>query len=190
MLKAPPPSEVEAATTIQAHWRGFMVRRTRPLEKLQIIYEVRQGLKDHMRVLAEPAQYESLCSDPKQRLRWSECAMALLLRLDSVQGAHADVRDIRKLVTKEVIAFQEIIDSTSKDASSETLTVSKCRCDQKGIKINTRHVFSLTLNQIGSTHLHPFTFSAIMTTNDFPNSEVQKTPSEHLKSLIAKRAEV
>lgn len=118
MLKAPPPSEVEAATTIQAHWRGFMVRRTRPLEKLQIIYEVRQGLKDHMRVLAEPAQYESLCSDPKQRLRWSECAMALLLRLDSVQGAHADVRDIRKLVTKEVIAFQEIIDSTSKDASS------------------------------------------------------------------------
>lgn len=44
--------------------------------------------------------------------------MALLLRLDSVQGAHPEVRDFRKFVTKEVIAFQEIIDSTSKDAST------------------------------------------------------------------------
>lgn len=44
--------------------------------------------------------------------------MALLLRLDSVQGAHSDVREVRKIITKEVIAFQEIIDSTSKDAST------------------------------------------------------------------------
>ena len=118
MLKGPPPSERKAATTIQAHWRGHELRRTRPLEKLQLICQVRQDLKDHMQVLAGSAQWEKLCSDPKERLRWSECAMALLLRLDSVQGAHSDVRDVRKVVTKEVIAFQEIIDSTSKDAST------------------------------------------------------------------------
>lgn len=119
MLPAPPPSEEAAATTIQSHYRGFAVRRTRPLEHLEIIYEVRQDLKAHMLVLAEPAQYEKLCSDPQQRLRWNECAMALLLRLDSVQGAHAHVRDIRRTVTKEVIAFQEIIDSTSQAMSSD-----------------------------------------------------------------------
>lgn len=118
MLKGPPPSEQEAATTIQAHWRGLMVRRTRPLEKLQAIYQVRQDLKAHLQVLAGSAQFEKLCSDPQERLRWSECAMALLLRLDAVQGAHPDVREVRKIVTKEVIAFQEIVDSTSKDASS------------------------------------------------------------------------
>jgi len=118
LLKAPPPSEEKAATTIQAHWRGFGVRRTKPLEQLQVIYQVRQDLKGHMTVLAGAAMYDKLCSDAQERLRWSECAMALLLRLDSVQGAHIHVRDIRKIVTKEVIAFQEIVDSTSKDASS------------------------------------------------------------------------
>jgi hypothetical protein len=98
MLKGPPPSERKAATTIQAHWRGHELRRTRPLEKLQLICQVRQDLKDHMQVLAGSAQWEKLCSDPKERLRWSECAMALLLRL--------------------VIAFQKNLDSTSKDAST------------------------------------------------------------------------
>ncbi|KAG0600334.1 hypothetical protein M758_11G025400 [Ceratodon purpureus] len=119
MLPAPPPSEERAATIIQAHYRGLSVRRTHPLEHLHIIYQVRQDLKAHMLVLADPGQYEKLCSDPEQRLRWSECAMRLLLRLDSVQGAHAHVRDIRKMVTKEVIAFQEIVDSTSKDIPSD-----------------------------------------------------------------------
>lgn len=47
--------------------------------------------------------------------------MTLLLRLDSIQGAHAYVRDVRKVTSKEVIAFQEIIDSTAKDASSDVI---------------------------------------------------------------------
>jgi hypothetical protein len=49
MLKAPPPSEEKAAAIIQAHWRGFGVRRTKPLEQLQLIYQVRQDLKAHMK---------------------------------------------------------------------------------------------------------------------------------------------
>lgn len=118
MLKAPPPSEQKAAATIQAHWRGLGVRRTKPLEQLEVVYHVRQDLKAHMAVLADPSMYEKLCSDAQERLRWSECAMALLLRLDSVQGAHTHVRDIRKVVTKEVITFQEIVDSTSMDTSN------------------------------------------------------------------------
>jgi hypothetical protein len=39
--------------------------------------------------------------------------MALLLRLDSLQGVHPEVRLIRKAVTKELIGFQETIDSMS-----------------------------------------------------------------------------
>ncbi|XP_024359924.1 BAG family molecular chaperone regulator 6 [Physcomitrium patens] len=116
-----PASTVLAATIIQAHWRGSVLRRTSPLEKLQIIHQVRQDLKDHIQVLADAAQFEKLCADPKERLRWSECAMTLLLRLDSIQGAHAYVRDVRKVTSKEVIAFQEIIDSTAKDASSDVI---------------------------------------------------------------------
>jgi len=153
MLNAPPPSKEKAVATIQAHWRGFLVRRTKPLEQLQVIYYVRQDLKAHMTVLADAAMYEKLCCDAQERLRWGECAMALLLRLDAVQGAHADVRDIRKMVTKEVVTFQEIVDSTSNDASSGKEIVVKGRrpafqslyftLQQRGwIFISAKHLYS------------------------------------------------
>lgn len=115
LLKAPPPSEDAAATSIQALYRGFSVRRTQPLQHLRIICEVRSELKRQLGTLAVPAQFDMLCKDRQERLKWSEGAMALLLRLDAIQGAHPVVRDHRRSVTREVIVFQEIIDSTSKD---------------------------------------------------------------------------
>ena len=39
--------------------------------------------------------------------------MALLLSLDSIQGAHPDVREVQKSVAKDLIHFQEILDSTA-----------------------------------------------------------------------------
>ena len=40
LLKEAPPSERAAATRIQAYWRGRQLQRTRPLEKLQAVYQV------------------------------------------------------------------------------------------------------------------------------------------------------
>jgi len=42
--------------------------------------------------------------------------MALLLRLDSLQGVHPEVRLIRKPLTKELLMFQETIDTLSMDS--------------------------------------------------------------------------
>ena len=48
--------------------------------------------------------------------------MALILRLDLLQGVHPVVRDIRKSVAKELICFQEKIESMA-DAVKENMVV-------------------------------------------------------------------
>lgn len=108
-----------AATKIQAAFRGYSVRRTDPLKYLRSIYKVRSELKVLVHRIAEPEQFGKLCLDPQERLKWTECVMALLLRLDSIQGVHPVVREVRKSVSKEVIQLQEIIDSTSKISYGE-----------------------------------------------------------------------
>lgn len=100
-----------AATVIQSVYRGYAVRRTEPLKHLRIISKVRLELKELVNRVAEPEQFDKLRRDGLERLKWNEVSMAMLLRLDSIQGAHPVVRDIRKSVAKEVVQFQEIIDA-------------------------------------------------------------------------------
>ncbi|CAK9266768.1 unnamed protein product [Sphagnum jensenii] len=100
-----------AATVIQSVYRGYAVRRTEPLKHLRIISKVRLELKELVNRVAEPEQFDKLRRDALERLKWNEVSMAMLLRLDSIQGAHPVVRDIRKSVAKEVVQFQEIVDA-------------------------------------------------------------------------------
>lgn len=104
-----------AATAIQAAFRGYLVRRTKPLKHLRVIRNVRLELQRLEAQLAtDPRLFDSLRRDPQERNKWSEGGMALLLQLDSMQGVHPVVRDNRKLLTKEVISYQEYIDSAGK----------------------------------------------------------------------------
>lgn len=106
-----------AATAIQAAYRGHLVRRTQPLKHLRIIRNVRIELQRLENQLAtDPRLFETLRRDPTERLKWSEGGMHLLLQLDSLQGLHPVVRDNRKSVTKDVILYQEYIDSAGKGA--------------------------------------------------------------------------
>jgi hypothetical protein len=100
-----------AATVIQSVYRGYAVRRTEPLKHLRTISKVRLELKELVNRVAEPEQFDKLRRDGLERLKWNEVSMAMLLRLDSIQGAHPVVRDIRKSVAKEVVQFQEILDA-------------------------------------------------------------------------------
>ena len=63
---------------------------------------------------SDPRVVEVLRRDPTERLKWSEGGMALLLQLDSMQGVHPVVRDNRKSLTKDVLVYQEYIDSAGK----------------------------------------------------------------------------
>ena len=106
-----------AATAIQAAYRGHLVRRTQPLKHLRVIRDVRIELQRLEHQLAtDPRLFETLRRDSTERLKWSEGGMHLLLQLDSLQGLHPVVRDNRKSLTKEVISYQEYIDSAGKAA--------------------------------------------------------------------------
>jgi len=112
-LKPVAKSEDAAATEIQAFYRGYVVRKTQPLQHLKVIKVVKGELESLKFKSQEAEQKMKLRSDSKERLRWTEGVMALLLRLDSLQGVHPEVRLIRKAVTKELLGFQETIDSMS-----------------------------------------------------------------------------
>ena len=107
--------KMTAATRIQSAFRGYCVRKCTPLKHLRIIHKVREELKELVRKMIEIEQFEKLCNDAQERLKWTEGVMALLLRLDSIQGAHPAVREVRKSVAKELIHLQEILDSTADD---------------------------------------------------------------------------
>ncbi|XP_024393242.1 uncharacterized protein [Physcomitrium patens] len=112
-------SEDTAAKKIQAAYRGYSVRKTQPLKHLREIKKVREELESLKRKSKEEEQRKKLCSDPQERLRWTEGIMLMLLRLDSLQGVHPEVRFIRKGLTKELLGFQEIIDSMTVSGEAE-----------------------------------------------------------------------
>lgn len=106
-------SKDAATTKIQAVYRGYLVRKTQPLKHLRVIKKVMEEFESFKRKLQETEQTKKLRNDSQERLRWTEGIMALLLWLDTLQGVHPQVRLVRKAVTKELIQFQETIDSMS-----------------------------------------------------------------------------
>ncbi len=72
-------------TSIQALYRGYAVRKCEPVKHLRIIARVREEMRTMVEKAVEVEQYDQLCCDQVEQLRWSEALMALLLRLDSIQ---------------------------------------------------------------------------------------------------------
>jgi hypothetical protein len=72
-------------TSIQALYRGYAVRKCEPVKHLRIIARVREEMRTMVENVVEVEQYNRLCCDQVEQLRWSEALMALLFRLDSIQ---------------------------------------------------------------------------------------------------------
>ncbi|GAB2271775.1 Large proline-rich protein bag6 [Dionaea muscipula] len=104
-------SGTEAAVAIQSAYRGYEVRRCEPLKKLKQIAGVREKaaeIRSHFQSL------ESGCGvglDIKQKAILGETIMNLLLELDTVQGLHPSLRDMRKAVAKELLSLQVKLDA-------------------------------------------------------------------------------
>ncbi|KAI3493440.1 hypothetical protein L1887_41830 [Cichorium endivia] len=107
----------EAAVMIQSVYRGFEVRKSQPLMKLKQISDVRKQVVE----LRNRVQDLESSIDNKQKLVISETIMSLLLKLDTIQGLHPIVRDVRKSVAKELVSLQEKLDSLT-FVKSETLS--------------------------------------------------------------------
>ncbi|XP_024996861.1 BAG family molecular chaperone regulator 6 isoform X3 [Cynara cardunculus var. scolymus] len=111
-------SENEAALIIQSACRGFQVRKSKPITKLRQIAEVgKQVIELRERVQELESSSAGICFDGKQKLVIAETIMSLLLKLDTIQGLHPVVREVRKGVAKELVGLQEKLDSLT---TSET----------------------------------------------------------------------
>lgn len=111
-------SETDAAVIIQSAYRGFEVRRWQPLQKLQKIAKIReQASRIRVHVQSIEASPEAL--DGKQRMVIGETIMNLLLQLDTIQGLHPSVKEVRKTVAKELVSMQEKLDSLGSHIAKE-----------------------------------------------------------------------
>lgn len=110
-------SPEDAALFIQSIFRGFNVRRWKPLEKLQKIAQICAKVSD---VKSQIQVYEaSLELDAKQKAIISETIMNLLLQLDTIQGLAPNLRDMRKSVARDLVYLQEKLDQLSDHATNK-----------------------------------------------------------------------
>ncbi|KAM0009785.1 putative IQ motif, EF-hand binding, BAG domain, BAG domain superfamily [Helianthus debilis subsp. tardiflorus] len=119
-------SEHEAALIIQSVYRGFEVRKSQPLKKLRQIYEVRKMVAD----LTNRIQDMETCLDSKKAVIIGETIMSLLLKLDTIQGLHPFVREVRKSVAKELVGLQEKLDYLTSVKSETPSEGSMCSPQQ------------------------------------------------------------
>ncbi|CAI9764867.1 unnamed protein product [Fraxinus pennsylvanica] len=104
-------TDLEAAIVIQSAYRGFAIRRWEPLKKLKQIAKVREQIAVIKLLIQEMELSSDIQRDNKQIHMIGETIMSLLLKLDTVQGLHPSIRDIRKSVARELVCFQEKLDS-------------------------------------------------------------------------------
>ncbi|OWM64296.1 BAG family molecular chaperone regulator 6 [Punica granatum] len=110
-----PLSGIEAATLIQAAYRGFEVRKWETRKKLKQMASIRHEVAKIKKSIEELESSDSTSLDrekvAKQRVVIGETIMSLLLTLDTLQGLHPSLRDVRKSLAREMVALQEKLDS-------------------------------------------------------------------------------
>ncbi|XP_019159354.1 PREDICTED: BAG family molecular chaperone regulator 6 isoform X2 [Ipomoea nil] len=114
-------SEDEAAAVIQSAYRAYEVRKWEPLKKLKQIASVGEKMAEIRGNIQALEHSPDKLVDNKQKNVISETIMSLLLKLDTIQGLHPTVRDIRKSVARELVGLQEKLDSIP-DSSPQVVT--------------------------------------------------------------------
>lgn len=104
-------SDADAAVLIQATYRGYQVRKWEPLKKLKQIDEVRKEVIDVRGRVEAFERSSDLQNDDKEKVAVGETIMRLLLKLDTLQGLHPTLREIRKSLARELTILQERLDS-------------------------------------------------------------------------------
>ncbi|WJX86889.1 Large proline-rich protein bag6 [Trifolium repens] len=108
-------SDKDAAVLIQAVYRGHLVRKWESLKKLKQIAEVSKEVthvRDYVKAFEGSSDFQN---DGKQKIAIGETIMRLLLKLDTIQGLHPSLREIRKSLARELVTLQERLDSITAD---------------------------------------------------------------------------
>ncbi|KAK2406928.1 neurofilament medium polypeptide [Trifolium repens] len=112
-------SDRDAAVLIQAVYRGHLVRKWESLKKLKQIAEVSKEVtqvRDYVKAFEGSSDFQN---DGKQKIAIGETIMRLLLKLDTIQGLHPSLREIRKSLARELVTLQERLDSITADKYSQ-----------------------------------------------------------------------
>ncbi|CAK9153637.1 unnamed protein product [Ilex paraguariensis] len=104
-------SDAEAVTIIQSAYCGFELRKGEPLKKLKQMAEVGEQMAEVKKCIHAFESSSDLEVDEKQKAAIGETIMGLLLKLDTIQGLHPSIRDVRKSVARELVSLQEKLDS-------------------------------------------------------------------------------
>ncbi|KAK1376689.1 hypothetical protein POM88_032882 [Heracleum sosnowskyi] len=99
-------------------YRGFEVRRWEPLKKLKENARI-EGELNKVRLDVQNLVSSGSGNIDKQRMVIGETIMNLLLQLDTMQGLHPSVRNIRKSVSKGLVSLQEKLDSITSQNAKE-----------------------------------------------------------------------
>jgi hypothetical protein len=107
-----------AAAKIQAALRGYLVRRHVTAVRAADAEATRLE-----RLLRRQETVDAVRSDERERARFSEALMAVLLRLDAVPGHYPAVRDARRAVSRRVVGLQEVFDAVAVAPKAQTCGV-------------------------------------------------------------------
>ncbi|XP_022979787.1 BAG family molecular chaperone regulator 6-like [Cucurbita maxima] len=126
-------SRSDSATTIQKVFRGFLVRKS-----VNKVVAIEREVDEIQRRLANEETVDLIRRFGKERIKFGEMLMSLLLRLDSVKGVDFGIRNFRKAVIKKAIALQDKIDSIAAvdeatDVVHETPEAATARCDSEAV---------------------------------------------------------
>uniref|UniRef100_A0A0E0CQQ1 BAG domain-containing protein n=1 Tax=Oryza meridionalis TaxID=40149 RepID=A0A0E0CQQ1_9ORYZ len=104
--RSPSDDAAAAAARIQAAFRGHLVRRHAAAVRGADAEATRLE-----RLLRRQETVDAVRGDERERARFSEALMAVLLRLDAVPGYYPAVREARRAVTRRVVGLQEVFDA-------------------------------------------------------------------------------
>ncbi|KAF8729642.1 hypothetical protein HU200_017591 [Digitaria exilis] len=107
-----------AAAKIQAAFRGHQVRRHVAAVRAADAEATRLE-----RLLRRQETVDAVRGDDRERARFSEALMAVLLRLDAVPGHYPAVRDARRAVSRRVVGLQEVFDAVVAAPEAQTCGV-------------------------------------------------------------------
>uniref|UniRef100_A0A0D9VKB1 BAG domain-containing protein n=1 Tax=Leersia perrieri TaxID=77586 RepID=A0A0D9VKB1_9ORYZ len=113
-----PPDDAAAARRIQAAIRGHLVRRNAGAVRAADAEATRLE-----RLLRRQETVDAVRGDERERARFSEALMAVLLRLDAVPGYYPAVREARRGVTRRVVGLQEVFDAVLAAPDADTCGV-------------------------------------------------------------------
>ncbi|KAL0373760.1 UNVERIFIED_CONTAM: BAG family molecular chaperone regulator 6 [Sesamum radiatum] len=177
-------SEDEAAVIIQSAYRGFDIRRWEPIKKLKQIAKVREQIDEVKHLIQAMESSPDSQGNNKQRNIIAETIMSLLLKLDTVQGLHPSIREVRKSVVRELVSLQEKLDSLTNE--SENTSGQEFVTRREGDALNkTDKVISSQNADENPSHLLEVQQSQLDRGSNFENLQsFEATPTAHPSDLL------